>query len=337
MQIPCPTCGGTGQLIIPSTWHGAWATCATCHGTGNVFASSYPTRYALMIGSKTKLKIDFEVLREELEYPPVKESLAEVGLDDVFTILTSFITDETGIGEYVADSLVNTDNHPYLAYYNPIQKGRGDLVVSKALGILTELSLPVFPYLVNMGEAETQIKTTLENRSLARSHVIQAIAYDHELDFTNAVYELEKAVVIDLEDRNIKNSLKLARDKQSAQLELADSYHVQGARLLQAGRLDEAIGVFRYVLQFYPKSMLALYGLATVHYTRGEYSQAVEELTKVIEMDPGYARARYALALVRIKTEEYEDARIQLEEALRIDPDYEAARTALENLKDTGR
>ncbi len=295
------------------------------------YASSYPTKHALLIGSKTKLKIDFEVLQEELEYPPVKESLAEVGLDDIFTILTSFITDESRIGEYVADSLVNTDNRPYLAYYNPIQKVRDSLIVPIVLETFTELSLPVFPYLVNMGEADTEIRTTLENHSLARSHVIQAIAYNYQLDYTNAIYELEKALAITPEDNNIKNSLELAQAKQ------AHSYLVQGGALLQAGRLEEAMAIYREALQSYPKSVRALSGLAFIHYTRGEHAQAIEELMKAIDIDPGYVEARYALAMVYINMSEYEQAELQLEEVLKIAPDFEAARTALENLKDIRR
>ena len=59
------------------------------------YASTQPTRHALLIGSKQKLKIDYGLLQEELAYPPVRESLAEVGLEDVFTVLGSFITDES--------------------------------------------------------------------------------------------------------------------------------------------------------------------------------------------------------------------------------------------------
>ena len=169
------------------------------------------------------------MLQEELEYPAVRESLAAVGLDDVFTVLTGFITDESRLSQYVADSLVNTDNHPYLAYYNPMQKVRDALIIPRVLGIFGELSLPVFPYLVNMREAETEIKTTLENRSRARSHVIQAIAYEYQLDFTNAIYELENALAITPEDNNIKNSLELAQAIQLAQAErLAYPYVAEG-------------------------------------------------------------------------------------------------------------
>jgi len=301
------------------------------------YASSYPTRYSLMIGSKTELEIDFQVLREEMEYPPVRESLAEVGLDDIFTILTCFITDGSEIDEYVADSRVNTDNHPYLAYLNPVQKGRDDALAPIALEVLLELSLPVFPYLVNTGEMGVGIRATLESRALARAHVIRAIASDQELDFSGALLELEEALVVTPEDDNIQKSRDLAESKQLAQLELAYSYLTQGVSLLQAGRLDEAMRLYGHVLQFYPRCALAYHGRATIHYSRGDYPKAVAELTRAIEIDPEYVQGRYSLAVVYIKMERYDEAKTQLEEALRIEPEFEAARAALEDLKGTGR
>ena len=68
-------------------------------------------------------------MQDELENPVIGESLGEVGLNDVFTLLNSFITDETMIKEYVGDTPVNSDNHPYLAYYMPRQKLRDDQVI----------------------------------------------------------------------------------------------------------------------------------------------------------------------------------------------------------------
>ena len=287
--------GGTFKILI-KTFYSAFPHVTVW------YASSQPTRHALLVGSKKKLKIDFALLQEELAYPPVRESLAEVGLDEVFAVLGSFITDESGIGGYVADSLVSTDNRPYLAYYNPIQKGRSPLAVPRVLEIFAELSVPVLSYVVNMGAAETEIRTTLENRSRARAHGIRAITYDYQRDFTNSISELEQAWAITPEDNNIKNSLELAQAKQLADAEkLAQPYVTDGARLLKARRLEEAGAVFRFVLEFHPASAVARYSLATIHYARGEHVQATEQLLKVLELDPGNADARYSLALVHVK------------------------------------
>ena len=178
------------------------------------YASTQPTRHALLVGSKRKLKIDYGLLQEELAYPPVRESLAEVGLEDVFTVLGSFITDESRLSGYVADSLVSTDNRPYLAYYNPVQKGRFPLMEPKVLQIFAQLSLPVLPYVVNMGAAETRISTTLENRSRARIHVLRAIAYDYGRDYTNSIAELENAQAQTPDDVKVKKLLEIAQAKQ---------------------------------------------------------------------------------------------------------------------------
>ena len=296
-------------------------------------------RYTLLVGTKKELTIDFSLLAQRLQDDKINEDLEQFGLGDPIAFLSTFVMGKEAIAEFTLGVPINTDNRPVIQF-----AGRRFAEISRETGsaspILSELSRfsgSVVPLLTNMGESETEIKTTLENRSLARSHVIQATAYDHELDFTNAIYELEKALAIDPDDRNVQNSLEVAQGKELAQVERAYSYHVQGLGLLQAGRLDEAMGVFTSVLQFYPKSVEALYGLATIHFTRGEYVQAIEELTKAIDIDPGYPQARYSLARAYIKMEEYEDAEIQLKEVLRIAPDFEAARTALEDLKDTGR
>ncbi len=299
------------------------------------YASTQPTRHALLVGSKQKLKIDYELLQEELAYPPVRESLAEVGLEDVFTVLGSFITDESRLSGYVADSLVSTDNRPYLAYYNPVQKGRFPLTEPRVLQIFAQLSLPVLPYVVNMGMAETRIRTTLEHRSRARTHVLRAIAHDYGRDYSNSIAELENAQALTPDDVKIANLLEFAQAKQFADAEKrAQPAVTEGAGLLKAGRLDDAEAVFRSVLEFHPASAVARYSLATIHYARGEHAQATEELLKVLELYPGNVDARYSLAIVHSKLGEYEQAALQLREVLRHAPDHERARTALANLKE---
>ena len=302
------------------------------------YASTQPTRHALLVGSKRKLKIDYGLLQEELAYPPVRESLAEVGLEDVFTVLGSFITDESRLSGYVADSLVSTDNRPYLAYYNPVQKGRSPLMEPKVLQIFAQLSLPVLPYVVNMGAAETRIRTTLEHRSQARIHVLRATAYDYGRDYTNSIAELENAQALTPDDGKIKNLLELARAKQFADAEKrAQPAVTEGASLLKAGRLEDAEAVFRSVLEVHPASAVARYSLATIHYARREHAQATAELLKVLELYPGNVDARYSLAIVHSTLGAYEQAELQLQEVLRLAPDHERARTALQNLNDTGR
>ena len=269
---------------------------------------------------------------------PVRESLVEVGLDDVFAVLGSFITDESRLSGYVADSPVSTDNRPYLAYYNPVQKGRFPLMEPRVLQIFAQLSLPVLPYVVNMGAAETRIRTTLEHRSRARVHVLRAIAYDYGRDYTNSVFELESAYALTPDDGKIRNLLEIAQAKQFADAEKrAQPAVTEGAGLLKVGRLEAAEAIFRSVLEVHPSSAVARYSLATIHYARREYAQATEELLKLLELYPGNVDARYSLAIVHSTLEAYDQAEVQLQEVLRLAPHHERARTALQNLNDARR
>ena len=281
------------------------------------YSTNYPTRHALLIGTRTKLKIDFKLLQQELEKPEIKNSLAEVGLDDIFTLLDGFITDERKLGEYVKDALINTDNHPYLAFYTPQQKLRDSEMIPQILKTFTELTLPVYPYLVNMGGAEVEIEATLRNRSEARSHIIESIAAFFKGDIGNELSELEKALAINPADQNIKNSLE------STQARLKILYLMQGTQLWQDGRLEEAANVYSRLLQIDPHSVEALYNLARFNAMNGEYDRAIAGLEEAVDIEPQFIEGRYFLASVYAKVERYEEAEAQLQEILKIDPDFE--------------
>jgi spermidine synthase len=291
------------------------------------YATNVPTRHALLVGTKTELRIDFEQFRQELSRPQVNESLAEVGLDDVFTLLSCFITDQSEIGEYVQDTPVNSDNHPYLAFHMPKQKLREDHFIPQTVEAFDQLSLPVFPYLHNMGGAGPEIEATLEKHLQARRHAMRAIAYDFQVDFRSEVSEIEKALAVIPEDENIRRSLELA------QVKLGFSHL---SAFLRAGMLEEATQMCLEILQINPDFVPAHYDLALIYDLREEYAEALKELDRVISIDPDHVQGRHLLALIYAKTERYEEARTQVERVLGIAPDYEPARSLLNQLKASG-
>ena len=291
------------------------------------FATNYPTRHALLVGTKTELRIDFGLLQQEINEKEVRESLSEVGLDDVFSLLSCFVTDERKISEYVRDTPVNTDNHPYLAYSMPRYKLREDHFIPRTLEVFDEMSLSVFSYLQNMGGSEAEIEAILDRRLQARTHAMQAIVYDFQVDFQNEVSELEKALAITPEDENIRHSLELAQVK----MKFTDL-----SGLLQAGMLEEAMQVCTEILQIDPGFVPAIYNIAVIHYTQGNYTGALAEAEKAIGIDPGYAEARYLLAMVYANTGRHDEARSELEEVIRLAPDFEQAHAALKQLDASG-
>lgn len=275
------------------------------------YSPNYHNRHALLIGTETKLKIDFKLLQQKLQNYEIKKSLEEVGLDDIFTLLSCFITDESKISKCVENSLINTDNRPYLPYYIPKQQLFGRETIPKNLELLNELSMPVFPYLVNMGEAEIEIKTALRNHFEARRYVFQGIAYDFKGDFENEIYEFKKALAINPKDKNTEYLLKLTQDK------LKYNYLVQGLKFHEAGSLEQAIQIYKKALEIDPGYAEALYYLAAVYSDRGEYSQAEAALERALKTDPQNAQIYYyALGIVHLKMGKDKEAESDFKKAI---------------------
>jgi len=279
------------------------------------FAPVYKNRHALLIGTKTKLKLDFQLLHQELQNHEIQKSLEEVNLDDIFNLLSCFITDEDKVGKYidVENTIINTDNRLYLAHYIPKQKLVGEQTVPKILEIMNVLSTPIFNYLTNMGEAEIKIKTALRNCLEARKHVIQGIADDCRDDLENEISEFKKALAINPEDNNAKYLLGLAQSKE---------YLVQGLRFRRAGIIEQSIQVYEKILEIFPLCAEALYNLGSAYIDRGDYVRAEAVLQRAFNINPQSAQIYNDLGAISMKTGLYDKAESNFKKAIQLDTYY---------------
>jgi len=97
----------------------------------------------------------------------------------------------------------------------------------------------------------------------------------------------------------------------------ATAYHWYAEFLVEKGRFDESLAMWKKALELDPFS-LAIgtdYGLEYLCYGR-KYDQAVDYLKKLIEMDPNYVRTHTYLALVYQAMGRYEDSLNELERRL---------------------
>ncbi len=277
------------------------------------FSPTHKTRHALLIGTTTELKIDFQSFKEELQNHEVKKSLEEAGMNDIFFLLSCFITDNNMLGKYIEDSIVNTDNNLYLAHNIPKQELMGEETVPILLELMNKLSTPVFPYLVNTGEDETMIKRVLEERLEARKHVIQGIAYASKNDYRNEISEFHQALTVNPEDEGTRYMLKLAQSKVSL---------VQGLSYRKSGNVDKAIQEYQNVLDNFPCAREALYNLGLSYIAKGEFKQAEEVLQQALEIDAQDAHIFNSLGAVYMNMGMYEKAESNFKKAIQLDSNY---------------
>ena len=104
-----------------------------------------------------------------------------------------------------------------------------------------------------------------------------------------------------------------------------------------AGRLAEAEGIYRRILQAEPNQPVALNLLGVIAHQTGKNDVAVDLIAKAVAIKPDYAVAHYNLGLAFQDLGELDEAAACYQEAIAIEPGFAGAHNNLGNaLKDLG-
>ena len=102
-----------------------------------------------------------------------------------------------------------------------------------------------------------------------------------------------------------------------------------GTVLMEAGRIDDAIRQYGYVLKIEPRHYRAHYFLGIALAEKGLLEEAVEEYRTSLGLKPDNPLVMHNLALTLRKLGQRQNAISLLRDALRTDPSYASARSAL--------
>jgi len=91
--------------------------------------------------------------------------------------------------------------------------------------------------------------------------------------------------------------------------------------LQQAGRLDQAMELYRDILHEDPHNPYVLNNLALLHQQRGEIKQAIPLYERAYEADPKFTQPINNLAVILFRLGEYDQSQRWLERSLRVRPD----------------
>lgn len=103
----------------------------------------------------------------------------------------------------------------------------------------------------------------------------------------------------------------------------------EGARLLEAGQLDEAIQKYQNVLQLNPRSEDANFNLGIAYARQGKLREAEKHYREAIRLMPQYAEAHNNLGNVLASQNRLDEAIAHFEAALKILPDHATAHNNL--------
>ncbi len=288
------------------------------------YSPQYNSKHALLMGLKTKLRIDFAQLKLELEKDAIKNSLAEIGLNDPYTILSCFLIDEQAISEYTANAPANDDDKMILPYNIPKQRLWEDKTVRELLSLLMNFKVPVKDYVVNYERIDPSFDQKLAHALSIRDHLVEGVEYFFSRDYFNAATKYEMAFKLKPNDKHIKYMMHESRF-----LTLIE----EGKRLTAMGALPEASQFFGKALEMNPNSAVAHNELGRLYFMGGFFDPAKESFKKAITILPDFGQAHFNLAQVYFQKKKYKAVRKYCEKALELNPNMKMAKELLEEVK----
>ncbi len=167
-------------------------------------------QYFILVGSQTKLKIDFESLSRKLAMPDVRRDLDVLKVSDPIDVLGWFAMGEEALAAYVGGARANTDNHPYLEFTPAMAYFVSSVYRVENSVTVRDLRESVFPLLVNVGDTDEQIAAVaakIQRRFEAVHHSITGDMLHFVGMPEEAAVEYRTALRIDPEEKNWLNPI----------------------------------------------------------------------------------------------------------------------------------
>ena len=245
-------------------------------------------RHALLVGSSDpRFQIDLNTFSEPLADPVIQGNLGEIGLGDMFAVLSSFVMGPETIASYVGNAPLNTDNMPILEFSTP-KTPDSRAVWRQKLLLLSQLRESVVPFLkTDELSSEEQIPRILTDNFEATGHVIQGWIKDLEGDREGAVRRFQQALKLDPNRKGVSRYVRQYYEPLLNPLPASARELVNNAKIYyQMGEYERSIEMFRETLDLDPESGVAYYGLGMNYEALSDTSRAIEMYKKSLEIDP---------------------------------------------------
>jgi len=268
--------------------------------------------YSLLAATMRPLGIDVRQLERKLSAPAVADDLRPWGLDTSVGILESFICAEEALRGWVGEGPVNTDDLPYTQYTTSHSRGP-QCVLSSFVPAMES----VWPYLTGQGDGEEAAQLWRDLDMHARANKLM-FTERKELAFSllpEAPKLARYAENLGLGRQYVEQVAGYYPDVPSALMWLAD------LAISRPDPPDQAISLWRQVLQVAPENVRALNSLSIALSEVGLPDEAIRYCRRALEVDPDLPEAHVTLGMELAHEGKADEAIGHYRKALRCDPD----------------
>ncbi len=230
---------------------------------------------AIMIGSDRELSIDFTRLKQRMEKEEVQKSLREIGFQNPYRLLSTFMMGEEGLKQYTKGAAILTDDRPTVEFTAPRIHHIGVKIKGENLRALLKYRESPIPLIKNVEEG---FGKKLSPFNTSQLQFYEGRLYENDNNITKAAEKFKKAIKRDPSFMNARFAfLKIHMDL--AYYFLKRGRASAGLQVVKECQETDTEGAFR-------PQLLNLRGL--FHMSKKEFHLAAMDFLGAVELDKDF-------------------------------------------------
>jgi spermidine synthase len=289
-------------------------------------------KHAVLLGTLSPMRIDFQRVRELVERPDISADLAQINIHSVYELLDCFVAGEEGLQKIGGDGPLHTDDRPALEFGTAIKRDNEGCWLA-VLGAMSRNHSRVSDAVVNIGKTEPEsqhVKDTLERYFAGTRHALRGLVAMLQGDPDAVNGEFEAALKVNPEDRDIESCLHELQGEIQSLLKAVEQTPQQASLRLRLAKkyfllrdYEHAVEHYSRLVELEPDNIGGWNNLGICYNRLDQLDRAIWAFENVIKRNPEWPPVYLNLALVHEKRQDLAAASRALERAVLIATDAE--------------
>jgi len=292
-------------------------------------ANNCLNKHAVLVGTMSPMRIDFQRVRKLVERQDIAADLAEIKMYSAYDFLDCLVVSEDGLRAIAGGAPLNTDDKPLLEFGAAIKRDKEGCW----LAVLTWLSrnhFPVSRHVDNTGRTQQeseQVNATLQRYFKGTHHALRALLGILQGDPEIMNRQFEMARKANPQDRDVESCLEELRLEIESLVEAVERMPGNASlrerlarRYLLIRDYERAAEHYSMFLNLEPHNAAVWNNLGICYKKLEQFQKAVLALEKAVEQDAGLMSACFNLGEVYVKLGDFAAASRNYEKALPLSP-----------------
>jgi spermidine synthase len=288
-------------------------------------ANNCLNKHAVLVGTMSPMRIDFQRVRKLVERQDIAADLAEIKMYSAYDFLDCLLVGEDGLRAIAQGAPLNTDDKPLLEFGAAIKRDEEGcwLVV---LNWLSRNHFPVSRHVDNTGSTQQeseQVKATLQRYFKGTHHTLRALLGILQGDPEIMNRQFEMARKANPQDRDVESCLEELRLEIESLVEAVERMPGNAPLRERLARRYLLIRDYKRAAEHYstflnlePHNAAVWNNLGICYKKLEQFQKAVRAFEKAVEQDAGLMLACFNLGEVYAKLGDFAAASRNYEKAL---------------------